>query len=66
MDVTANIVVNNGTATNTKLIGEAGSDLSTSLKGNNGYAYDTVSCTNSQTAPSAQGTGRLHLPLRHL
>ena len=50
MDVTANIVVNNGTATNTKLIGEAGSDLSTSLKGNNGYAYDTVSCTNSQTA----------------
>ena len=50
MDVTANIVVNNGTATNSKLIGEAGSDLSTSLKGNNGYAYDTVSCTNSQTA----------------
>lgn len=50
MDVTANIVVNNGTATNAKLTGEAGSDLSTSLKGNNGYAYDTVSCTNSQKA----------------
>ena len=50
MDVTADIVVNNGTATNTKLTGEAGSDLSTSLKGNNGYAYDTVSCTNLQTA----------------
>ncbi|UKI58458.1 MAG: hypothetical protein L6V81_03390 [Clostridium sp.] len=49
-DVTANIVVNNGSATNSKLTGEAGDNLSTTLTGSSGYAYDKVSCTNSQNA----------------
>lgn len=49
-DVTANIVVNNGSASSTKLNGEAGDDLSTTLTGSSGFAYDTVSCTNGQNA----------------
>ena len=48
--VTANINVSNGTAGSTKLTGEAGDDLSTTLAANSGYAYDSVSCTNSQKA----------------
>ena len=48
MDVTANIVVNNGTAASSKITGEAGNDLSTTITPTNGYAYDSVSCTNSQ------------------
>lgn len=52
-DVTANIVVNNGTAASSKLTGEAGDNLSTTLSGNSGYAYDSLRCTNSQNASYA-------------
>ena len=48
MDVAANIVVNNGTAASSKITGEAGDDLSTTITPTKGYAYDSVSCTNSQ------------------
>lgn len=49
-DVTANIVVNNGTAANSILTGEVGDSLSTTVNGTSAYAYDSVSCTNGQSA----------------
>ncbi len=48
MDVVANIVATNGTSQSTKLTGEAGDTLSAEVNPNNGYAYDSISCTNSQ------------------
>lgn len=56
IDVAADIIVNNGTAASTKLTGEAGSNLSTTLAANFGYAYSNVSCTNGQNASYASKT----------